>query len=83
MNEYVIDLTTTKEMLDAGKYFEIPGEAFRENIVRCKDCKYGRRTITLNDLKPGAIECCNAYMHRIDTVLVPDDGFCKWGDRRE
>lgn len=44
----------------------------REEIVRCRDCRYYNRYQDLCErLQPGML------------VLEPDDGFCAWGERRE
>lgn len=48
----------------------------REEIVRCKDCKWFDRDRTPEDDYPH-------FCHEIGIDLMEDDGFCAWGGRRE
>ena len=48
---------------------------FREEIVRCKDCKY--RSAGL----PKDMECYRLGEYR--EFPVEPDGFCKWGERNK
>lgn len=48
----------------------------REEIVRCKDCRFcGKGTWGVE-----AFPVCRRGIH---VFQVSNDGFCKWGDRRD
>lgn len=67
MREYVT-LYKIHETHDHVKY-KLPVE-YREEIVRCGDCKHYYEYQDLCErLKPG--------------MVVDPDGFCAWGERRE
>lgn len=59
--EYIIETEEPSSWLDT-----------KERIVRCKDCKYGKR-----------IDCARRCYRQIGTPAVGDDGFCAWGEPRE
>lgn len=49
---------------------------YREEIVRCRDCK--RFTIDQSDHDYRSGWWCKRW----DTDMVKPDGFCAWGDRK-
>ena len=46
-------------------------------VVRCKDCKYS--------CKDGTGRTCEGYWYELSefAVLVEDDGFCSYGERKD
>ena len=51
----------------------------REEIVRCKDCKFQHETLD-------GIILCEFWTDSYDEDALPSvepDGFCAWGERRE
>ena len=53
-------------------YIKIKGGHYKQDLVRCKDCKHKERE------QPGMVYC-----PMIVGSWVPDDHFCKWGERGE
>lgn len=47
-------------------------------VVRCKDCKYGREITDANGLTLLSCNYQNAH-----GMLVENHGYCKWGKRKE
>lgn len=69
----------------------IPGE-HREEIVRCRDCKYGHEVTWPIQLEVPSdyLSCCGYLVENWDYYNddfkdnpVPPDGFCAWAERRE
>lgn len=58
------------------RYHVIPFGWMREQIVRCRDCKWLRVDMSDHEYRSGY--WCG--MGRFDPKL---DGFCAWGERRE
>lgn len=48
-----------------------------KRLVRCRDCEYYERDA--NPIDPGWPMICE----RTGDDMVPPDGFCAWGERRE
>lgn len=79
MAEYIVDITTTKEIFESNEYFSIPNAAFREGIVRCCDCKYHYEEEPLYSLLGNKRHMCGYWAS--DHKVRPD-GFCTWGERK-
>ena len=60
-----------------GKPVELPMLVQREEIVRCRDCRYYREE-WIRKLMRSVIYC-----DWLDGVHIEPDGFCAWGERRE
>lgn len=70
MTEYVCDLPIEGIASFGMGSFDVP---VREEIVRCRDCRYAR-----NSDRFGRIACVRLLM------TVSSDGFfCAWGERKE
>ena len=50
---------------------------YREEIVRCRDCKRFAIDQSDHDYRSGW------WCKRWDTDMVEPDGFCKWGKRKD
>ena len=66
------------------RYHVIPFGSMREEIVRCRDCKY-RELMTVSYLdKPLSVCISEQWIGAEgDNPLVKPDGFCAWGERNE
>ena len=59
------------------RYHVIPFGSMREEIVRCRDCKF-------YDPKDGAMLSCKyEYRGYVQWKLVEPDGFCAWACRKD
>lgn len=71
MAEYVFEIDESR----ADAMGNVPCER-REEVVRCRDCKYAREEGTV----------CNWFAD-FDGVIIPStvepDGFCAWGQKEE
>lgn len=56
------------------RYHVIPFGSMREEIVRCRDCKYG-----IDGGEYCAEDCADSW----DWRCVEPDGFCAWGVKRK
>lgn len=52
---------------------DLPSMEHREEIVRCRDCKFG---------VDGGKYCAEGCADSWDWRNVEPDGFCAWGERR-
>lgn len=68
MTEYVCEIDETR----ADAMGSMPCER-REEIVRCRDCKYAWREGTI----------CHVFGCGDIPAMVEPDGFCAWGRKRE
>lgn len=57
------------------------GGELREEIVRCKDCSYMRKS--WNGKRPAFVPDGFFCAYWGGHELWEPDGFCKWGERRE
>jgi hypothetical protein len=83
MSEYIFELDNLKLVNEPMQ---------REEIVRCRDCRYGVAVIFPEQAEvPSDYLDCTGYLvtswdYFIDEPQdnpVPPDGFCAWGVRRE
>lgn len=78
MSEYIIDWDTGLVIDTFSK------NNLREEIVRCRDCKYCELLTVVYLDKPLSVctaEWCEGAEG--DNPLVKPDGFCAWGERQE
>lgn len=54
----------------------------REEIVRCRDCKYHDLQTVVYSSKPLSV-CMAEWCEGSEHELVEPNGYCKWGERRE
>lgn len=81
MREHVVDLTkveTAEGLGDVNTYEWLTALPVREQIVRCKDCKYYKehKWILVTDIS----DVCEFFS---DGVKVEPNGFCAWGEVNE
>lgn len=69
MTEYVCDLPIEGIASFGMGSFDVP---VREEIVRCRDCRYAR-----NSDRFGRLACVRLLM-----TISQDGFFCEWGERR-
>jgi len=86
MSEYIIELPNggaADECIRLRGYEKsLYGYELREEIVRCRDCKHSYLfDMSWKSPKTNDIRYCSygTYLQ----YEVPDDGFCKWGERRD
>ena len=70
------------------RYHVIPFGSMREEIVRCKDCKFYTDQPGISGEKPNREYCYkysdwNSEWDYDDYHYVEPDGFCKWGERKD
>lgn len=79
MVEYIFTATETDEKLFSFR------NGYRERIVRCKDCIYGRKEHAVYEDRDTYYEqdrwYCGAWVN--GEHLVYKEGFCAWGERRQ
>lgn len=75
MSEYIVDFSTSTYKSNDGLVYA-PIEQLREEIVRCKSCKYYDQNDAPSDVYPDRYWC-----DRI-TSYMPADGFCSFGKRK-
>ena len=73
MTEYIIEVANADCMV--GSPFDTP--YLREEIVRCRDCKFCHKNYCEKRISP------TASPSEIHWIPVEPDGFCKWGERRD
>ena len=91
MSEYIIDMGNSSYQSSSGLLCSDVSQ-LREEIVRCRDCRYGVAVIFPEQARvPSDYLDCTGYLvtswdYFIDEPQdnpVPPDGFCAWGERRE
>lgn len=91
MAEYIIDVNNADEehvKLTNAQAETCFGHPLKEQIVRCKDCRFYTDKPGLSGEKPNR-KYCTKYSDwdsewDYDTYhYVEPDGFCKWGEPRE
>lgn len=61
---------------DMGRVWEAVPAADVVEVVRCKDCKYGKQLIDANGFR--YLLCSYRNGHGL---MVEDTGYCKWGTK--
>lgn len=84
MSEYVIHVEDAKTLYGNANFPFSLDAYLREEIVRCRDCKY-HESMTVSYLdKPLSVCVSEQWVGAEgDNPLVEPDGFCKWGERIE
>ena len=81
MSEHIVDLTQVEKVEGLGDldtYTWLTALPVREEIVRCKDCKYlDRKDYTKTHKVPITGSWCNWFADTCE-----QDGYCKWGEKR-
>lgn len=84
MSEYIIHAEDAKTLYGNTGYL-FPLDAYlREEVIRCRNCKFGEQQIVR--FSPDPIFICLADWCKGsegDNPLVDMNGFCAWGERRE
>ena len=87
MSEYICEREDTRLTVKADGdacEFTLPSWTQREEIVRCRDCRYA------HEMLDGMYDCFghlattwDYYSDEPKQNPVEPDGFCAWGERRE
>lgn len=94
MSEYIVELDSKHSIaLNLAFAEEMRGGDFvREEIVRCRDCKYGHEVVwpRSRDIPADYLDCTGKltttwdyYNDEPQANPVEPSGFCAWGVRRE
>lgn len=71
--EWIVEAETIEDIVDGQM-------VICEEIVRCKDCRYGYQFYDVqNGITDNWVECRNANGLNRD---VPEDGYCYYGERK-
>lgn len=80
MTEYVVDFGDEKSSAFvrlAMAEVEDHGAKLREEIVRCRDCRYYDQNDEPSEVYP------DRYLCDLMANFLHPDGFCAWGEQRE
>lgn len=90
MSEYVIDMGNSIYQSQSGLVCADVSQ-LKEEIVRCRDCKYGHKVIwpRRSETPPEYLDCSGPlttgwdyYNDEPQDNPVKPDGFCAWAERR-
>lgn len=80
MSEYVMDYSGWAEGIPAVEYLKVRDAMHarkREEIVRCRDCRYYDQNDEPSEVYP------DRYLCDLMANFLHPDGFCAWGERRD
>ena len=91
MSEYIIHYKDAETLYEHRDFPFLLEEYLREEIVRCRDCKYGHEVYwpTSFGIPDDYLDCTGPLVTTWDEYHdqpkdnpVRPDGFCAWGERR-
>lgn len=74
--EYITALTMQEDGCITLEFNTLGKSAVREEVVRCRDCRFCGKGYW-------GVEAFPVCRRGIHAFQVSNDGFCKWGERRD